>query len=108
MPQPEHSSVHAIIDYDDALHRTQVIERWRQVLGYQDAHNEPGLSIDMKLAVQDGLFFVAWHGSRVVGTILAGYDGHRGWLYSVAVHHSRALVQIWCGTLNGPCASADA
>jgi ribosomal protein S18 acetylase RimI-like enzyme len=22
----------------------------------------------------------------VVGTVLAGYDGHRGWLYSVAVH----------------------
>ena len=22
----------------------------------------------------------------MIGTILAGYDGHRGWLYSVAVH----------------------
>ncbi|WP_320392295.1 GNAT family N-acetyltransferase [Pseudomonas sp. P9_31] len=22
------------------------------------------------------------------GTVLAGYDGHRGWLYSVAVHPS--------------------
>ena len=23
--------------------------------------------------------------SEVVGTVMAGYDGHRGWLYSVAV-----------------------
>ncbi|WP_223487013.1 GNAT family N-acetyltransferase [Pseudomonas sp. A-RE-19] len=25
---------------------------------------------------------------EVVGTVLAGYVGHRGWLYSVAVHPS--------------------
>jgi len=33
----------------------------------------------------DGLFFVAEAGEKVVGTIMAGYDGHRGWIYSVAV-----------------------
>ena len=33
-----------------------------------------------------GLFFVAMDKKTVIGTILAGYDGHRGWLYSVAVH----------------------
>lgn len=41
-----------------------------------------------KLAAADGLFFVALSGREVVGTVLAGYDGHGGWLYSVAVHPS--------------------
>ena len=31
---------------------------------------------------------MALSGNEVVGTVLAGYDGHRGWLYSVAVHPS--------------------
>ena len=29
--------------------------------------------------------FVAIHGVRLVGTIMAGYDGHRGWLYYLGV-----------------------
>lgn len=41
--------------------------------------------IDQKLAVKDGLIFVALDGGKVAGTIIAGYDGHRGWLYSLAV-----------------------
>ena len=75
--------------YADALHRPQVIELWQAALGYGAAHNAPGLSIDRKLAVDDGLFFVAVSGQTVVGTVLAGYDGHRGWLYSVAVRGER-------------------
>jgi ribosomal protein S18 acetylase RimI-like enzyme len=31
------------------------------------------------------LFFVAVLGSDLVGTAMAGYDGHRGWIYYVAV-----------------------
>ena len=34
----------------------------------------------------DDLLFVAQSNQeKVVGTIMAGYDGHRGWLYSLAV-----------------------
>lgn len=74
-----------IVPYSDSLHRAQVIALWEQVFGYQSAHNQPALAIDKKLAVKDGLFFVAATGDTVVGTIMAGYDGHRGWIYSVAV-----------------------
>jgi len=28
---------------------------------------------------------MAIHQDKVVGSIMAGYDGHRGWLYAVAV-----------------------
>lgn len=78
----------AITDYSDALHRQAVIELWSAVFGYETAHNTPRLAIDKKLAVADGLFFVALTDNEVVGTVLAGYDGHRGWLYAVAVHPS--------------------
>ena len=79
-------SRHPIGPYRDRQHRAQVIELWQEAFGYDTAHNLPSLAIDKKLAVNDGLFFVATDKKAVIGTILAGYDGHRGWLYSVAVH----------------------
>ncbi|MDD2920130.1 GNAT family acetyltransferase [Rhodoferax sp.] len=75
-----------IIEYSDAIHRAQVMALWQVAFGYEDAHNAPDLVIDKKLAMDDGLFFVAMAEGAVAGTIMAGYDGHRGWLYSVAVH----------------------
>ncbi|WP_231422865.1 GNAT family acetyltransferase [Pseudomonas sp. Leaf59] len=80
------SSRHPIGPYRDRQHRAQVAALWREAFGYDTAHNLPTLAIDKKLAVNDGLFFVATDKKTVIGTILAGYDGHRGWLYSVAVH----------------------
>lgn len=79
-------SRHPIGLYRDRQHRAQVVALWQQAFGYDTAHNVPSLAIDKKLAVNDGLFFVATDKKAVIGTILAGYDGHRGWLYSVAVH----------------------
>jgi ribosomal protein S18 acetylase RimI-like enzyme len=78
-----------IVDYSDEHHRTSTIELWQAAFGYETAHNTPSLVIDKKLAIADELFFVALAGDVVVGTVLAGYDGHRGWLYSVAVHPSQ-------------------
>ncbi len=78
----------AITTYVDAAHRSQVIALWNTVFGYNAAHNSPTVSIDKKIAVDDGLFFVAAADDAVVGTIMAGYDGHRGWIYSVAVSPS--------------------
>jgi ribosomal protein S18 acetylase RimI-like enzyme len=75
----------AITQYVDALHRSQVVALWKDVFGYETAHNNPNLAIDKKLEIGDQLFFVAVADGTVVGTIMAGYDGHRGWLYSVAV-----------------------
>jgi ribosomal protein S18 acetylase RimI-like enzyme len=71
--------------FEDGAHRAQVVELWERVFGYETAHNAPNLTIDKKVAVGDGLFFVAEVGEKVVGTVMAGYDGHRGWIYSVAV-----------------------
>ena len=75
-----------ITQFDNQAHRDQVVSLWNAIFGYESAHNRPSLVIDRKIAVGDGLFFVAAFKDRVIGTIMAGYDGHRGWIYSVAVH----------------------
>lgn len=75
-----------IVAFDNSAHRDQVVGLWERVFEYEAPHNAPSLVIDKKLAVADGLFFVAVIDGVVVGTIMAGYDGHRGWIYSMAVH----------------------
>jgi len=75
-----------IVEFDNKAHRDQVVRLWELVFGYKAPHNTPELVIDRKLAVADGLFLVALTKGSVVGTIMAGYDGHRGWIYSMAVH----------------------
>ena len=75
--------------FDPETDHDGVVVLWRTVFGYETAHNDPSLAIAKKVAVGDGLFFVASDGSGIVGTVMAGYDGHRGWLYAVAVHPAR-------------------
>ncbi len=83
-----------IVEYDDRLHRSQVIELWESVFDYPTAHNEPSLVVDRKLLVNDGLFLVAIDEQQVIGTVMAGYDGHRGWIYSLAVLPEKQRRQI--------------
>ena len=66
------------IDETDA-----VVALWHAV-GLTRPWNDPHLDIERKLAVQPELFLVADEGGVVVGTVMAGYDGHRGWLYYLA------------------------
>jgi hypothetical protein len=63
--------------YDDLCHRAQVVELWKEIFAHEAAHNEPGLVIDKKRSLSDGLFFVATRDGAVAGTVMAGYDGHR-------------------------------
>ena len=74
--------------FENRSHRDQVIALWESVFGEPTAHNRPGLAIDKKIEINDDLFFVALIDELLVGTTMAGYDGHRGWIYSVAVHPS--------------------
>ncbi|OFX25749.1 MAG: hypothetical protein A2V77_05570, partial [Anaeromyxobacter sp. RBG_16_69_14] len=43
---------------------------------------DPRANVARKLGFGDGLFWLAELDGRIVGTIMAGYDGHRGWVYS--------------------------
>jgi ribosomal protein S18 acetylase RimI-like enzyme len=63
----------------------EVIGLWKQVFGYPEPRNDPAAVVRQKMARQPELFFVAVDEGQVVGTVMGGYDGHRGWIYSLAV-----------------------
>ena len=62
-----------------------MIALWERVFPDDPPHNAPPRMLDAKLAANDGLLFVAADTDTLLGTAMAGYDGHRGWLYTVAV-----------------------
>lgn len=66
-----------------------VAQLWREVFPGAPAWNRPEDDIGRKMAVQRELFLVAEAGGRIVGTAMGGYDGHRGWVYYVAVAPDR-------------------
>ena len=63
-----------------------VIKLWNMVFPDMPSWNNPNISISKKLEVQRELFFVAHDNHNIIGTVMAGYDGHRGWIYFLAVH----------------------
>lgn len=63
-----------------------VIDLWRAVSLSSAPHNDPAMALRKKLAVDRDLLFVAEIDGSLVGTVMGGYDGHRGWVYAVAVH----------------------
>ena len=62
-----------------------VEQLWKEVFPNDPPHNAPRKVIQEKMAVQKELFFVAEDDGIIIGTIMSGYDGHRGWIYTVAV-----------------------
>jgi ribosomal protein S18 acetylase RimI-like enzyme len=57
---------------------------WEEA-GLVRAWNDPRADIDAALACPTSTILAAREEDRIVGTVMAGYDGHRGWLYYVAV-----------------------
>ena len=64
--------------------REAVIGLWDEVFTDDPPWNKPELVIDSKIRVQADLFFVCEMDGSIVGTVLAGFDGHRGWVHKVA------------------------
>ena len=72
--------VRAFKESDEA----RVIELWT-FAGLVRAWNDPKKDIARKLKVQRELFLVAELESTIVGVVMAGYEGHRGWVNYLAV-----------------------
>jgi ribosomal protein S18 acetylase RimI-like enzyme len=70
-----------------AADEAQVVALWSSVFGYTQARNDPKLVLQTKTA-WDSRLLVAVDGSQVLGTLMLGYDGHRGWFYRLAVLES--------------------
>lgn len=77
--------------------------------------NDPHKDIARKLAVQPELFLVGVADGAVMASVMAGYEGHRGWMNYLAVaprfrgrgfgralveHVERALLERGCPKIN--------
>ena len=103
-----------IATYDGA-HFAGVERLWQTVFPDDPPWNAAAVAVPAKLAAQPDLLIVALADGHVVGGIMAGWDGHRGWLYALAVLPShrrqgiaKALVEdavarlerLGCGKVN--------
>jgi len=68
-------------DTDEAA----VVALWSRLFPETRQWNQPAAYIRRKLAVQRELFLIGAIEARAVATVLAGYDGVRGWVYHLAV-----------------------
>jgi ribosomal protein S18 acetylase RimI-like enzyme len=62
-----------------------VIKLWKKVFPDAPPHNNPARDIKTKREVQPELFLVALLEDDLIGTVMAGFDGHRGWVYYLGV-----------------------
>ena len=65
-------------------HQDAVVDLWRKC-NLVVPQNDPVEDIQRKLVFQPDLFFVALLDGKVIGSIMVGYEGHRGWLNYLAV-----------------------
>ena len=68
-----------------------VIELWQRC-GLVRPWNDPHKDIQRKLGTQHELFFVGEVAGELVASVMAGFDGHRGWVnyLAVAPEHQKA------------------
>jgi ribosomal protein S18 acetylase RimI-like enzyme len=64
--------------------RHAVIALWKSC-GLTRPWNDPDLDICRKLAVQPELFLVGLLQEKIMASVMAGYDGHRGSVFYLAV-----------------------
>jgi len=94
--------------------RAEVIALWT-LCGLTRPQNNPSRDIDRKINENPRYIFIAECDAKIVGTIMVGYDGHRGWLNYLAVHPEyrrrgiatkmideakRALMELGCPKIN--------
>jgi ribosomal protein S18 acetylase RimI-like enzyme len=65
-----------------------VVELWQRC-GLVRAWNDPRKDIARKRRVQRELFLVAELDGAIVGSVMGGYEGHRGWVNYLAVDDAR-------------------
>jgi ribosomal protein S18 acetylase RimI-like enzyme len=66
----------------------EVIDLWREC-GLIVPWNNPQTDIDRKYADSAQMFFVGELEHEIIASCMAGYDGHRGWIYFLAVKNSK-------------------
>lgn len=87
---------------DDA---SAIIALWH-ACGLTRPWNDPQADLDRALAYAGSTVLVAEEGGRILGSAMTGYEGHRGWIYYLAVDparqgqgHGRRLLDAACDWL---------
>jgi ribosomal protein S18 acetylase RimI-like enzyme len=70
-----------------------VVQLWKDC-GLVVPWNDPHRDVRRKQSVQPELFLVCEVSGEIVASVMAGYDGHRGWLHYVGVHPSSRRLGI--------------
>jgi ribosomal protein S18 acetylase RimI-like enzyme len=76
-----------------AADESAVIALWESC-GLVRPQNNPAKDIARKLKVHPELFLVAERNGEIVGTVMAGYEGHRGWINYLGVAPGRQRAGI--------------
>ena len=74
----------------DELDQEAVIQLWHDC-NLIVAWNDPVKDISRKLLVDRDLFLVGEFDGEIVGTVMGGYEGHRGWInyLAISLEHQR-------------------
>ena len=70
-------------DYSDA------VDLWKSLPGLGLSSADEQSAIDLFLSKNPVTCFVALDESKIIGTVLGGSDGRRGYLYHLAVHKGK-------------------
>jgi ribosomal protein S18 acetylase RimI-like enzyme len=69
-------------------YKDNVVDLWREC-GLVAPQNDPAKDIERKLKVDPDLFLIGIVDGAIVATVMAGYEGHRGWINYLAVKPSQ-------------------
>ena len=65
--------------------RKQVIRLW-DICGLIRSWNDPNKDLDRKQSLGGDLFLILELKNDIIGTVMGGYDGHRGVINYLAIH----------------------
>ena len=77
-------SIHPALAED----RDAIIALW-QAAGLTRPWNDPGTDFDLALSNATSTILIARDGIGLVGSVMVGFDGHRGWVYYLATDPDR-------------------
>src|SRR5882757_5047736 len=67
---------------------------WKDAFPNDNAWNVAAVAIPEKTRFQPDLMLVVLEDNVIVGSVMAGYDGHRGWISRIAVLRSHQKKEL--------------
>ncbi|WP_242146008.1 GNAT family acetyltransferase [Sphingomonas sp. BAUL-RG-20F-R05-02] len=89
----------------------ETVELWH-ACGLTRPWNDPHADFALALATSTSTILLARDGDTLIGSVMVGFDGHRGWIYYLAVAPNRrrggigralmAAAEAWLAELDAP------